>query len=53
MQYYDKATNTDIGKKAVKNMRDNVDHISEFRIIGGEPLMNKNGLKLRWVMEEY
>jgi MoaA/NifB/PqqE/SkfB family radical SAM enzyme len=27
--------------QAVKNISDNVDHISEYRVIGGEPLMNK------------
>ena len=55
MQYYDKATNTDIEiLKAVKNMRDNVDHISEFRIIGGEPLMNKKWAEITLgIMEEY
>ncbi len=27
---------------AVNRISKNVDHISEYRIIGGEPLMNKN-----------
>ena len=42
MQYYVAAKNTDTEiLKAIKNMSENVDHISEFRVIGGEPLMNK------------
>ena len=42
MQYYVAAKNTDDEiLKAVKVMSDNVDHISEYRLIGGEPLMNK------------
>ena len=42
MQYYVNAKNTDeavLG--SVKNLSENVDHISEYRVIGGEPLMNK------------
>ena len=43
MQYYVAQKNTDNEiLKAVKILSDNVDHISEYRIIGGEPLMNKN-----------
>ena len=55
MQYYDRATNTDTEiLKAVKNMRDNVDHISEFRIIGGEPLMNKKWAEItKGIMEQH
>jgi organic radical activating enzyme len=42
MQYYVDAKNTDeTVLQAVKNISDNVDHISEYRLIGGEPLMNK------------
>ena len=42
MQYYENAKNTDEKVlQAVKNISDNVDHISEYRVIGGEPLMNK------------
>jgi molybdenum cofactor biosynthesis enzyme MoaA len=42
MQYYINAKNTDEKVlQAVKNISDNTDHISEYRIIGGEPLMNK------------
>lgn len=47
MQYYIDAKNTDEGiLSAVKTLNDNVDAISEFRIIGGEPLMNKNWAKI-------
>ena len=43
MQYYVDAKNTDENiLRAVKSLSDNVDAISEFRVIGGEPLMNKN-----------
>jgi len=43
MQYYVAQKNTDNEiLKAVKIISENVDHISEYRIIGGEPLMNKN-----------
>tara|TARA_A100001011_G_scaffold203783_1_gene212081 strand:- start:491 stop:1726 length:1236 start_codon:yes stop_codon:yes gene_type:complete len=42
MQYYTAQKNTDDQiLKAVKILSENVDHISEYRIIGGEPLMNK------------
>ena len=42
MQYYERAKNTDEAiLKAIDIMSKNVDHISEYRIIGGEPLMNK------------
>ena len=42
MQYYDSQKNTDNEiLKAVKIISKNVDHISEYRVIGGEPLMNK------------
>tara|TARA_X000000950_G_scaffold216684_1_gene260779 strand:- start:5928 stop:7160 length:1233 start_codon:yes stop_codon:yes gene_type:complete len=42
MQYYKSQKNTDEEiLKAVKLISDNVDHISEYRVIGGEPLMNK------------
>jgi len=42
MQYYVAAKNTDSEiLKAVKIISENVDHISEYRVIGGEPLMNK------------
>ena len=42
MQYYVAQKNTDNEiLKAVKILSENVDHISEYRIIGGEPLMNK------------
>jgi organic radical activating enzyme len=47
MQYYVDAKNTDDGiLAAVKTLSDNVDAISEFRVIGGEPLMNKNWAKI-------
>ena len=43
MQYYVNAKNSDEAVlEAVKNLSENVDHISEYRVIGGEPLMNKN-----------
>ena len=38
MQYYVAQKNTDEDiLKAVKILSENVDHISEYRIIGGEP----------------
>ena len=47
MQYYVDAKNTDENiLSAVKTLSDNVDAISEFRVIGGEPLMNKNWAKI-------
>ena len=47
MQYYVAQKNTDEDiLKAVKILSENVDHISEYRIIGGEPLMNKNWAKI-------
>ncbi len=43
MPYYNSQTNTDNEiLEAVKIISENVDHISEYRIIGGEPLMNNN-----------
>tara|TARA_Y100001970_G_scaffold293483_1_gene440576 strand:- start:5282 stop:6517 length:1236 start_codon:yes stop_codon:yes gene_type:complete len=42
MQYYKAAKNTDDQiLSAVEILSKNVDEISEFRVIGGEPLMNK------------
>ena len=43
MQYYTDAKNTDHDDilKALDKLYENVDYISEFRVIGGEPLMNK------------
>ena len=42
MQFYKFAKNTDDEiLKSVKIISENVDHISEYRIIGGEPMMNK------------
>jgi len=48
MQYYDDAKNTDSipTLKALEVLHKNVDHISEFRVIGGEPLMNKDWHKI-------
>jgi len=47
MQYYKNATSTDAKVlEAVKKVSENVDHISEYRVIGGEPLMNKNWAKI-------
>ena len=47
MQYYKGAKNTDVEIiNAVDVLSKNVDHISEYRIIGGEPLMNKNWAKI-------
>ena len=55
MQYYERAKNTDEEiLRATEILSDNVDHIAEYRIIGGEPLMNKqwaqitNGLAQRY-----
>jgi uncharacterized Fe-S cluster-containing radical SAM superfamily protein len=44
MQYYIKPENSDGNKtiEAIEILNDNVDYISEFRVIGGEPLMNRN-----------
>ena len=43
MQYYVDAKNTDDKiLKAIDLLNKNVDYIGEFRVIGGEPLMNKN-----------
>ena len=43
MQYYTNQQNTDSKiLESVKLISDNVDYISEYRVIGGEPLMNKN-----------
>ena len=42
MQYYVAAKNTDHEiLSAIEILDNNVDAISEFRVIGGEPLMNK------------
>ena len=47
MQYYTSPQNTDEKiLTAVENLNNNVDEISEFRIIGGEPLINKNWHKI-------
>ena len=47
MQYYVDAKNTDEKIiEAVETLSDNVDYIGEFRIIGGEPLMNKDWWKI-------
>ena len=48
MQYYTDAKNTDSNStlKALELLSQNVDHISEFRVIGGEPLMNKDWHKI-------
>ena len=55
MQYYERAKNTDEEiLRATEILTNNVDHIAEYRIIGGEPLMNKqwalitNGLAERY-----
>ena len=44
MQYYKDAKNTSLEKinSALDVLHKNVDYISEFRVIGGEPLMNKD-----------
>lgn len=43
MQYYTDAKNTSHNEilKSIEILNNNVDYISEFRVIGGEPLMNK------------
>ena len=47
MQYYVDAKNTDEKiVEAVQLLSENVDYIGEFRVIGGEPLMNKNWSKI-------
>ncbi len=44
MQYYKNPENTDGSDiiKALNIINENIDHISEYRVIGGEPLMNKD-----------
>lgn len=44
MQYYENPQNTDFDRtlEALEILQENVDEISEFRMIGGEPLMNKD-----------
>ena len=44
MQYYQDPKNTSLEKiiAALNILNKNVDYISEFRVIGGEPLMNKD-----------
>ncbi len=44
MQYYKNPEHTDGNEivKALDIIHENVDHISEYRVIGGEPLMNKD-----------
>ena len=47
MQYYVDAKNTDERIiEAVELLSQNVDYVGEFRIIGGEPLMNKQWYKI-------
>ena len=47
MQYYTAAKNTDHEiLKAIKNLTDNVDDVLEYRVIGGEPLMNKSWVEI-------
>ena len=48
MQYYKTPTNSehDSTLKALEVLNENVDYISEFRVIGGEPLMNKGWDKI-------
>ena len=44
MQYYKNPENTDGSEiiKALDIIHNNVDFISEYRVIGGEPLMNRD-----------
>jgi len=55
MQYYVDPTNTDYEKiiSSLKIINENVDSISEFRVIGGEPLMNKNWANIVYKISEY
>ena len=47
MQFYSSAQNTDEKiVEAVEILENNVDYIGEYRIIGGEPLMNRNWDKI-------
>ncbi len=48
MQYYKTPTNFNSEKtlEALEVLRNNVDEISEFRIIGGEPMINKDWYKI-------
>ena len=47
MQYYVAAKNTDNKiLEALKNLTDNVDEILEYRVIGGEPLINKKWVEI-------
>ena len=48
MQYYKNPENTD-GEEilnALNIIHENVDHISEYRVIGGAPLMNRDWAKI-------
>ncbi len=55
MQYYVDPANTDYEKiiSSLKTINENVDSISEYRIIGGEPLMNKNWADIVNNISEY
>jgi organic radical activating enzyme len=55
MQYYKDPTNTDYEKiiSALNILDQNVDTISEFRIIGGEPLMNKDWANIVNKLSDY
>tara|TARA_X000000368_G_scaffold388896_1_gene350771 strand:+ start:1993 stop:3225 length:1233 start_codon:yes stop_codon:yes gene_type:complete len=55
MQYYKDPTNTDYEKiiSSLKIIHENVDTISEYRVIGGEPLMNKNWANIVNNISEY
>ena len=55
MQYYKDPTNTDYEKiiSALNILDQNVDTISEFRVIGGEPLMNKDWANIVNKLSDY
>ena len=55
MQYYKDPSNADYEKiiSSLKIINENVDKISEYRVIGGEPLMNKNWADIVNNISEY
>ena len=55
MQYYVDPKNTSYEKilSALKILDENVDYISEYRVIGGEPLMNKDWANIVNKISEY
>ena len=55
MQYYSKAKDSDLDilMNSIKRFMDCVDQIYEFRVLGGDPFMNKNMHKIINFLSEY